>query len=58
MGTWIAGLGAALLAPALLTLPADDARAQDAETIKVAVIAPLSGPWARPASWASCRRPC
>jgi branched-chain amino acid transport system substrate-binding protein len=47
MGTWIAGLGAALLAPALLTLPADDARAQDAETIKVAVIAPLSGPWAR-----------
>ena len=46
MGTWIAGLGAALLAPALLTLAADDARAQE-PTIKVAVIAPLSGPWAR-----------
>jgi branched-chain amino acid transport system substrate-binding protein len=47
MGTWITGLGAALLAPALLTLAPDDARAQDGETIKVAVIAPLSGPWAR-----------
>jgi len=31
----------------MLTLAPDAARAQDGETIKVAVIAPLSGPWAR-----------
>jgi branched-chain amino acid transport system substrate-binding protein len=47
MGIWTAGLATALLAPALLTLAPGAARAQDAETIKVAVIAPLSGPWAR-----------
>lgn len=47
MGTWRTGLATALIAPALLTLGASDARAQEPETVKVAVIAPLSGPWAR-----------
>jgi branched-chain amino acid transport system substrate-binding protein len=42
MGTWTIGLAAALLA-----LGAGAPQAQDAETVKVAVIAPLSGPWAR-----------
>ena len=45
MGTWLTGLATALIAPALVTLGTSNARAQ--ETIKVAVIAPLSGPWAR-----------
>jgi branched-chain amino acid transport system substrate-binding protein len=44
---WSAGVATALLAPALLTLAPAHVRAQDGETIKVAVIAPLSGPWAR-----------
>jgi branched-chain amino acid transport system substrate-binding protein len=47
MGTWIARFGTALLTPALLMPAATDVSAQDPETIKVAVIAPLSGPWAR-----------
>jgi len=45
MGTWLIGLATALIAPALVAVGTSEASAQ--ETVKVAVIAPLSGPWAR-----------